>query len=81
VRKNKMMIIFFILGIRKTNMDRNESIYFDDFSKKSIEEVRELFKNLKSIGLSDEEIEKYAVQYKMYFERLDEERKKLNPSS
>ena len=62
-------------------MDRNESIYFDDFSKKSIEEVRELFKNLKSIGLSDEEIEKYAVQYKMYFERLDEERKKLNPSS
>lgn len=62
-------------------MDRKESLYFDDFSKKTIEEVRELFKNLKSIGLSDEEIEKYAVQYKMYFERLDEDRKKLNPSS
>jgi rhamnose utilization protein RhaD (predicted bifunctional aldolase and dehydrogenase) len=62
-------------------MDRNESIYFDDFSKKSIEEIRELFKNLKDIGLSDEQIEKYAVEYKKYFENLEEAKRMLNPSS
>lgn len=62
-------------------MDRNESIYFDDFSKKSLEEIRELFKHLKDIGLSDEQIEKYAVEYKKYFENLEEAKRKLNPSS
>jgi uncharacterized protein YnzC (UPF0291/DUF896 family) len=62
-------------------MDRKESLYFDDFSKKSIEEVRELFKHLKAIGLSEEEIDKYAVEYKKYFENLEEAKRKLNPSS
>jgi hypothetical protein len=62
-------------------MDRNENLYFDDFSKKTLSEVTELFKNLKYIGLSDEEIEKYAVQFKVYFENLEEAKKKLNPSS
>lgn len=69
------------MGITKTNMDRKESLYFDDFSKKSIEEVRELFKHLKAIGLSEEEIDKYAVEYKKYFENLEEAKRKLNPSS
>jgi hypothetical protein len=62
-------------------MDRNENLYFDDFSKKSLSDVTELFKNLKHIGLSDEEIEKYAVQFKVYFENLEEAKRKLNPSS
>ena len=62
-------------------MDRNENLYFDDFSKKTLSEVTELFKNLKHIGLSDEEIERYAVQFKVYFENLEEAKRKLNPSS
>jgi hypothetical protein len=62
-------------------MDRNENLYFDDFSKKTLSEITELFKNLKAIGLSDEEIEKYAVQYKKYFEKLEEDKKKFNASS
>jgi hypothetical protein len=62
-------------------MDRNENLYFDDFSKKTLSDVTELFKNLKHIGLSDEEIEKYAVEYKKYFEKLEETKKKFNASS
>lgn len=62
-------------------MDRNESLYFDEFSKKSLSEIRELFKSLKDIGLSEEEIEKYAVEYKKYFDNLEEAKKKLSSSS
>jgi len=49
-------------------MDRNESLYFDEFSKKSLSEIREVFENLKHIGMSEEDIEKYAKQYKEFFE-------------
>jgi hypothetical protein len=50
-------------------MDRNESLYFDEFSKKSLSEIREMFENLKHIGMSDEDIDKYAKQYREYFEK------------
>lgn len=49
-------------------MDRNENLYFDEFSKKSLSEIQEMFQNLKHIGMSDEEIDKYAKQYKKFFE-------------
>ena len=49
-------------------MDRNENLYFDEFSKKSLSEIQEMFHNLKHIGMSDEDIEKYAKQYKEFFE-------------
>ena len=49
-------------------MDRNENLYFDEFSKKSLSEIQEMFQNLKHIGMSDEDIEKYAKQYKEFFE-------------
>jgi hypothetical protein len=49
-------------------MDRNESLYFDEFSKKSLSEIQEMFQNLKHIGMSDEDIDKYAKQYKEFFE-------------
>lgn len=49
-------------------MDRNENLYFDEFSKKSLSEIQEMFQNLKHIGLSDEDIDKYAKQYKEFFE-------------
>lgn len=62
-------------------MDRNESLYFDSFSKKSLPEIREMFKHLKAIGLSEEEIEKYAVEYKKYFENLEEAKRKLSSTS
>lgn len=81
MRKNKMMIIFFILDIRKTKMNRDEKLYFDDFSKKSLDEIRELFKHLKDIGLSEEEIDKYAVEYKKYFDNLEEAKRMLLPTS
>ncbi len=49
-------------------MDRNESLYFDEFSKKSLSEIKEIFQNLKHIGMSEEDIDKYAKQYKEFFE-------------
>jgi hypothetical protein len=76
-----MQRFFIILHITKTKMDRNESLYFDEFSKKSLSEIREVFKSLKGIGLSEEEIEKYAVEYKKYFDNLEEAKKKLSSSS
>jgi hypothetical protein len=50
-------------------MDTDENLYFDDFEKKSLSEIQELFKNLKHIGMSDEDIDKYAVAYKEFFEK------------
>jgi len=50
-------------------MDPDENIYFNDFEKKSLSEIRELFENLKHIGLSEELIEKYALEYKEFFEK------------
>jgi hypothetical protein len=50
-------------------MDTDENIYFDDFEKKSLSEIQELFQNLKHIGMSDEDIDKYALQYKEFFEK------------
>jgi hypothetical protein len=49
-------------------MDRDENLYFDEFSKKSLSEIQEMFQNLKHIGMSDEDIDKYAKQYKDFFE-------------
>ena len=49
-------------------MDRTESLYFDELSKKSLSEIKEIFQNLKHIGMSEEDIEKYAKQYKEFFE-------------
>jgi len=50
-------------------MDTDENLYFDDFEKKSLSEIRELFENLKHIGMSEEDIEKYALAYKEFFEK------------
>jgi len=49
-------------------MDRDENLYFDKFGKLSLDEIKTLFQNLKHIGLSDELIEKYAEDYKKFFE-------------
>lgn len=58
-------------------MDRDEKLYFNDFDKLSLEEIKALFQNLKHIGLSNEEIEKYAEQYKKFFASRVEELKKI----
>jgi hypothetical protein len=50
-------------------MDTDENIYFDDFEKKTLNEIQELFQNLKHIGMSDDDIEKYALSYKKFFEK------------
>jgi TRAP-type uncharacterized transport system substrate-binding protein len=49
-------------------MDRDEKLYFDELSKKSLSEIKEIFQNLKHIGMSDEDIDKYAKQYKDFFD-------------
>lgn len=59
-------------------MDRDESLYFDEFSKKTLHEIREMFKHLKAIGLSDKDIEHYAVEYKKYFENLESIKNTIN---
>ena len=51
-------------------MDTDENLYFDGFEKKSLSEIQELFQNLKHIGMSDEDIDKYAKQYREFFEKL-----------
>jgi hypothetical protein len=57
-------------------MDRDENLYFDNFGKLSLDEIKTLFQNLKHIGLSEEQIEKYAEDYKKFFEiRKTEEAK------
>jgi len=58
-------------------MDRDEKLYFDDFAKLSLEEIKALFQNLKHIGLTDEEIDKYAEQYKKFFQQRLEEKEKI----
>jgi hypothetical protein len=50
-------------------MDTDENIYFDGFEKKTLNEIQELFQNLKHIGMSDEDIDKYALSYKKFFEK------------
>ena len=54
-------------------MDRNENLYFDEFSKKSLSEIQEMFQNLKHIGMSDEDIDKFAKEYKQFFEQRNAE--------
>jgi len=61
-------------------MDRDEKLYFDNFNKLSLDQIRELFQNLKHIGVSDEEIKKYAEQYKIFFEKLTQEKKNIDDS-
>lgn len=53
-----------MFSLNKKNMDTDEAL-----EKMSLSEIRELFQNLKYVGMSDEEIEKQAVAYKTMFER------------
>jgi|LakMenE18May11ns_1017448.scaffolds.fasta_scaffold9920792_4 hypothetical protein len=50
-------------------MDTDENLYFDGFEKKSLSEIQELFQNLKHIGMSEKDIDKYALAYKEFFEK------------
>lgn len=56
-------------------MDNNEKQFFDDFSNLSADEIRKLFQNLKHIGMSDADIEKYSLEYNKFFEKLLTQRK------
>lgn len=56
-------------------MDIDEKQFFDEFGNLSIEQMRKLFQNLKHIGMSDDDIEKYSVEYKKFFEKLLIQRK------
>lgn len=58
-------------------MDTDENLYFDGFEKKSLSEIQELFKNLKHIGMSDEDIDKYAKEYRDFFEKLVKDKESL----
>jgi hypothetical protein len=58
-------------------MDTDENLYFDGFEKKSLSEIQELFKNLKHIGMNNQDIDKYAKQYREFFEKLVKDKETL----
>lgn len=62
-------------------MDRDENLYFEHFDKLSLDEIRKLFDNLKHIGMTDEDIEKYANEYKKFFEKRKAEQEKLKSNN
>jgi len=56
-------------------MDIDEKQFFDEFGNLSIDQMRKLFQNLKHIGMSEEDIEKYSIEYYKFFEKLMSQRK------
>jgi len=56
-------------------MDIDEKQFFDEFGNLSLNQIRKLFQNLKHIGMSDEDIEKYSYEYSIFFEKLIAQRK------
>lgn len=62
-------------------MDRDENLYFENFDKLSLGEIRKLFDNLKHIGMTEDEIEKYSIQYKKFFEQRKAEQEKLKSNN
>jgi hypothetical protein len=56
-------------------MDIDEKQFFDEFGKLSIDQMRKLFQNLKHIGVSEEDIEKYSIEYNNFFTKLLTQRK------
>ena len=56
-------------------MDINEKDFFDDFGNLSLVEMRKLFQNLKNIGMSQDDIDKYALEYNKFFQKLIADRK------
>jgi hypothetical protein len=56
-------------------MDINEKDFFDDFGNLSLAEMRKLFENLKNIGMSQDDIDKYALEYNKFFQKLIADRK------
>jgi hypothetical protein len=56
-------------------MDIDEKQFFDEFGNLSTDQMRKLFQNLKHIGMSDEDIEKYSIEYHKFFEKLLIQRK------
>lgn len=61
-------------------MDPDETPFMKNFEKLSLSEVQELFQNLKHIGMSDEDIDKYAKQYREFFEKLVKDRNEAGRS-
>ena len=56
-------------------MDIDEKQFFDEFGNLSIDQMRKLFQNLKHIGMSEGDIEKYSIEYYKFFEKLMSQRK------
>ena len=56
-------------------MDIDEKQFFDEFGNLSLDQIRKLFQNLKHIGMSDEDIQKYSAEYSSFFEKLVAQRK------
>lgn len=56
-------------------MDIDEKQFFDEFGNLSLDQIRKLFENLKHIGMSEKDIEKYSVEYNAFFEKLLAQRK------
>ena len=51
-----------------TDTDFDEKEFLENVEKMSLSELRELFQNLKYVGMSDEDIDKYVLSYKKFYE-------------
>ena len=58
----------FLINKMNTDTDFDEKLFFETVEKMSLSELRELFSNLKYVGMSDEDIDKYALAYKKFYE-------------
>jgi hypothetical protein len=56
-------------------MDIDEKQFFDEFGNLSFNQIRKLFQNLKHVGMSEQDIEKYSAEYSLFFENLVAQRK------
>lgn len=76
----RIVILDIYLKILNTyNKMDDEKLFLETVEKMSLSEIRELFKNLKYVGMSDEDIDKYALAYKeMYEERVRARRELMN---
>lgn len=57
--------------------DFDEKIFLENVEIMSFTELRELFENLKYVGMSNEDIDKYALAYKKFYDERVRAKKEL----
>jgi len=57
--------------------DFDEKIFLENVEIMSFTELRELFENLKYVGMSNEDIDKYTLAYKKFYDERVRSKKEL----